>query len=115
MLYDGSSKILLHSFEQESFFGKRVTLREFCLFFLFEVGAKIINTQKYKTYSYANVEDADKEVLDILDLYARVYEELMAVPVIKGRKSEGERFPGGRYTTTVEAYVVFERTCRSMA
>ena len=40
-----------------------------------------------------------------MDLYARVYEELMAVPVIKGRKSEGERFPGGRYTTTVEAYI----------
>lgn len=55
--------------------------------------------------AYAKVEDADEEVLDILDLYARVYEELMAVPVIKGRKSEGERFPGGRYTTTVEAFI----------
>ena len=27
-------------------------------------------------------------VLDILDLYRRVYEELLAVPVIKGRKTE---------------------------
>lgn len=55
--------------------------------------------------AFEKVEEADKEVLDILDLYARVYEELMAVPVIKGRKSEGERFPGGRYTTTVEAFI----------
>jgi prolyl-tRNA synthetase len=31
---------------------------------------------------------------DILDLYARVYEELLAVPVIKGRKSEKEKFAG---------------------
>lgn len=55
--------------------------------------------------AYADVRDADEEVLDILDLYARVYEELMAVPVIKGRKSEGEKFPGGRFTTTVEAFI----------
>jgi len=55
--------------------------------------------------AFATQEEADVEVLDILDLYARVYEELMAVPVIKGRKSEKERFPGGLYTTTVEAFV----------
>jgi len=55
--------------------------------------------------AFAKVEDADEEVLTILDLYARVYEELMAVPVIKGRKSEKEKFPGGRYTTTVEAFI----------
>ena len=40
-----------------------------------------------------------------MDLYARVYEELMAVPVIKGRKSEKEKFAGGAYTTTVEAFI----------
>jgi len=50
-------------------------------------------------------EDADKEVLEILDLYARVYEELLAVPVIKGRKSEKEKFAGGLYTTTVEGFI----------
>ena len=48
---------------------------------------------------------ADAEVLDILDLYARVYEELLAVPVIKGKKSEKEKFAGGLYTTTVEALI----------
>lgn len=55
--------------------------------------------------AFATQAEADEEVLDILDLYARVYEELMAIPVIKGRKSEKERFPGGLYTTTVEAFV----------
>lgn len=55
--------------------------------------------------AYATAKEADVEVFDILDLYARVYEELLAVPVIKGRKSEGEKFAGGRYTTTVEAFI----------
>jgi prolyl-tRNA synthetase len=48
-----------------------------------------------------------REVLEILDLYARVYEELLAVPVIKGRKSEKEKFAGGLYTTTVEGFIPF--------
>ncbi|RMD42709.1 hypothetical protein DV735_g2437, partial [Chaetothyriales sp. CBS 134920] len=49
--------------------------------------------------------EADKEVLDILEFYAGVYEELLAVPVIKGRKTDKERFAGGDYTTTVEGYI----------
>ena len=38
--------------------------------------------------AFATKEEAEKEVIEILDYYARVYEELLAVPVIKGRKSE---------------------------
>lgn len=49
--------------------------------------------------------EAGKEVLEILDLYAGVYEQLLAVPVIKGRKTDKERFAGGYYTTTVEGYI----------
>lgn len=41
--------------------------------------------------AYAKKEQADEEVLQILDLYARVYEELLAVPVIKGRCVIGPR------------------------
>ena len=55
--------------------------------------------------AFATKEEAEKEVLEILDYYARVYEELLAVPVIKGRKSEKEKFAGGLYTTTVEAFI----------
>ena len=50
-------------------------------------------------------EGAGKEVLEILDHYAGVYEELLAVPVIKGRKTDKEKFAGGLYTTTCEGYV----------
>jgi len=55
--------------------------------------------------AYATKEEAEKEVFDILDLYAKVYTDLLAIPVVKGRKSEEEKFAGGDFTTTVEAYV----------
>ncbi|KAJ6638073.1 Bifunctional glutamate/proline--tRNA ligase [Pseudolycoriella hygida] len=55
--------------------------------------------------AFANRKDAEDEVLVILDLYARIYEELLAIPVRKGRKTEKEKFAGGNYTTTVEAFI----------
>lgn len=48
---------------------------------------------------------AEKEVYFILDLYAQVYEDLLAIPVVRGRKTEKEKFAGGDFTTTVEAYI----------
>lgn len=48
---------------------------------------------------------AGKEVLEILELYARIYEELLAVPVIRGHKTDNEKFAGAYYTTTVEGYI----------
>ena len=55
--------------------------------------------------AHASYEEAQTRVLSILDLYERVYEELLACPVIKGVKTETEKFAGGFQTTTVEAYV----------
>jgi prolyl-tRNA synthetase len=55
--------------------------------------------------AYLTKPEADKEVLEILDLYRRVFEELLAVPVIPGVKSEKEKFAGGLYTTTVEGFI----------
>ncbi|KAG5550833.1 hypothetical protein RHGRI_009316 [Rhododendron griersonianum] len=52
--------------------------------------------------AFATKGEADKEVLEILELYSRIYEEYLAVPVIKGKKSEHEKFAGGLYTTSVE-------------
>jgi prolyl-tRNA synthetase len=48
---------------------------------------------------------AGQEVLEILELYAGVYEQLLAVPVVRGKKTENEKFAGGYYTTTVEGYI----------
>ncbi|KAL6011878.1 hypothetical protein ACLOJK_002344 [Asimina triloba] len=47
-------------------------------------------------------------VLQILELYRRIYEELLAIPVIKGKKSEPEKFAGELYTTTVEVSYVLK-------
>ncbi|XP_069117255.1 bifunctional glutamate/proline--tRNA ligase-like [Argopecten irradians] len=55
--------------------------------------------------AYGNAKDAQEEVYTILELYARVYEELLAIPVVRGRKTEKEKFAGGDFTTTVEAYI----------
>ncbi len=42
--------------------------------------------------AHATLEEAGKEVRQILALYARVYEELLAVPVVQGQKSEKEKY-----------------------
>ena len=44
-------------------------------------------------------------MLQILEYYAGIYEQLLAVPVIKGRKTDKEKFAGGLYTTTCEGYI----------
>lgn len=41
----------------------------------------------------------------VVDLYAKVYTDLLAIPVIKGRKTEKEKFAGGDYTLTIEGFV----------
>jgi prolyl-tRNA synthetase len=52
---------------------------------------------------HATAEDAQAEVLRMLDIYADFAENYMAMPVIKGEKSEGERFPGAVQTYSIEA------------
>lgn len=55
--------------------------------------------------AFATKQEADKEVIDRLNLYADVYEKLLAVPVLKGKKSEKEKFAGALYTLSVEAFL----------
>ena len=55
--------------------------------------------------AWANKDEALKEVYEILEHYADIYEKLLAIPVVRGRKTENERFPGGDITTTVEAFI----------
>jgi prolyl-tRNA synthetase len=53
--------------------------------------------------AHATAEDAKEETLRMLDVYAQFAEDYMAVPVIKGEKSESERFPGAENTYCIEA------------
>ena len=42
--------------------------------------------------------EAEEETLKILDLYAEVCESVLAMPVVKGRKTESEKFAGALRT-----------------
>jgi prolyl-tRNA synthetase len=53
--------------------------------------------------AHATKEDADKEVMDILNDYKEVMENYLAIPVLVGVKTEKEKFAGALYTTTLEA------------
>lgn len=55
--------------------------------------------------AFAEKAAAEEEVLQILELYAKIYEEMLAVPVVRGKKTRAETFPGADYTMTVEIYV----------
>lgn len=48
-------------------------------------------------------EEAEEETLRMLGVYVDLAEKIMAVPVIKGQKSEKERFAGAAATYTMEA------------
>jgi prolyl-tRNA synthetase len=53
--------------------------------------------------AHATAKEAEVEALQMLDVYATFVEEFMAVPVVKGKKSEAERFPGAVDTYCIEA------------
>merc|ERR1712194_881479 len=55
--------------------------------------------------AHASMKEAEEMVLNILNLYEKTYRDLLAVPVVKGVKSEKEKFAGGYMTTTVEAFI----------
>jgi len=48
-------------------------------------------------------EEAEEETLTILEIYRRFVEEVLAIPVIPGLKSESEKFAGALRTYTIEA------------
>ncbi len=54
---------------------------------------------------FATKEEAEEEVRQMLDCYAETYEKLLAVPVVKGRKTENEKFAGAEYTLSIETFL----------
>ncbi len=51
---------------------------------------------------HATEEEAEQEVMMILDIYRDLIENYLAVPSLTGYKSDGEKFVGAKYTTTLE-------------
>lgn len=52
---------------------------------------------------HASAEEARKEAMDNLDVYRNFVENNMGIPVISGRKSASEKFPGAEETFCIEA------------
>jgi prolyl-tRNA synthetase len=51
---------------------------------------------------HASEAEAEQEVALILDIYKELIEEHIAVPTVRGFKSDKEKFVGAKYTTTLE-------------
>jgi prolyl-tRNA synthetase len=52
--------------------------------------------------AHASAAEATEEALRMLEVYREVSEDVLGIPVIKGRKSAGERFPGAVETYCIE-------------
>lgn len=53
--------------------------------------------------AHATKQEAVEEAVQMMDIYAQFAEEFMALPVVKGIKSENERFAGAEDTYCIEA------------
>lgn len=63
--------------------------------------------------AHATREEAMEETLRMLEVYRSFMEEVLALPVIVGEKSEGERFPGAENTYTCEAMMTDKRALQA--
>ena len=52
---------------------------------------------------HATAEEAEAETLRMLNTYAKFCEEYLAIPVVKGRKTDKEKFAGAVATYTIES------------
>jgi len=63
--------------------------------------------------AHATQEEAMEETLRMLNVYADFAEDFMAMPVVKGEKSESERFPGAVKTFAIEAMMQDRRALQA--
>lgn len=52
---------------------------------------------------HATAEESEKETISILNMYADFCENVLAMPVVKGQKTEKEKFAGAKATYTIES------------
>ena len=53
--------------------------------------------------AHATAEEAEERTIQMLNLYADFCEEVLAIPVIKGQKTDKEKFSGAEATYTIES------------
>lgn len=63
--------------------------------------------------AHATKGEAQERTMEMLDIYTRFVEEHLAMPVIRGRKTESERFPGADDTLCIEAMMQDKRALQA--
>jgi prolyl-tRNA synthetase len=63
--------------------------------------------------AHATPEEAQKETLDILELYRQLAEDYLAIPVLTGLKTESEKFAGADKTYCIEAMMGDKRALQA--
>lgn len=53
--------------------------------------------------AHATAAEAEEETIKMLNVYADFCEEILAIPVVKGRKTDKEKFAGAKATYTIES------------
>ena len=53
--------------------------------------------------AHATAEEAQEETIRMLNVYSKFCEEVLAIPVVKGQKTDKEKFAGAEATYTIEA------------
>jgi prolyl-tRNA synthetase len=53
--------------------------------------------------AHATAEEAQAETIKMLNVYAQLCEDYLAIPVVKGQKTEKEKFAGANATYTIES------------
>ncbi len=63
--------------------------------------------------AHKNKEEAQKETLDILELYRKLAEDYLAIPVFTGLKTDSEKFAGADKTYCIEAMMLDKRALQA--
>src|SRR6476659_8636477 len=63
--------------------------------------------------AHETAEEAEAETRMILDLYGQLAESVLAMPVVKGLKSESEKFAGALRTYSIEALMGYGRALQA--
>jgi len=63
--------------------------------------------------AHATEQEAKERTMLMLDVYTKFVEEYLAMPVVRGRKTPSERFPGADDTTCIEAMMQDKRALQA--
>ncbi len=107
-----TSEVIIYSMFKKWIRGKRdlpIKLNQWCNVVRWETKATkpFLRTREFLWQeghtAHATKEEADEEALKMLMIYKELVEDLLAIPVLVGRKTESEKFAGAFYSLALEA------------